>query len=213
LIIHLVIAHSHPFYLAVLQNIFRSYRGIHILGRATTAAALLRITAIHKPDAIITELALPGMKGVTTLQQLSAASQKTKVILSWQHRHRAEIPRAVAAGINGCVKHDSRPAEYYLALVHAMKGKVYFCSQTERCIRIIKQGKDPDPAAEKINEKYYLIGYCKMLGYTSKEIALATGLTQGTVETYWKRFRGITGIRSIIALQRFMEKHIARKDP
>jgi DNA-binding NarL/FixJ family response regulator len=154
-IINLIIAHGHPHFLVILQNIIRSYQGFRIVAKATNLADLLDKTAVHKPDVIIADIALPGIKGFTEFQKLAASCPQAKVILSWQHDHGHEIKKAMEAGCAGCIVHDANPAEYSLAVRQVMKGEVFYCNHTEKVMNAYK--RDPGavaPPAEMLSEKY-----------------------------------------------------------
>ena len=79
LIINLLIAHSHPVFMVILQNILRSYRGFQIIGKASNAADLLKAATALKPDVIIADIELPGMKDFAALQKLAIHCRYSKV--------------------------------------------------------------------------------------------------------------------------------------
>lgn len=204
--INLIIAHSHPVFLVILQNILRSYQGLHIIGKATNAAGLLHAAITLNPDVIIADIALPGMKGITALQKLAISRGGAKVILSWQHSHQRVINKAIDAGCAGCIIRDANPADYHLAIKRAMKGEVFYCNQTEKVISARAKGLRTHAAALEIQgEKYSILLHCIWLGYTIKETAVATGLTIETIYTYRKRLKKIFGSLSAAALESFIK--------
>jgi two-component system nitrate/nitrite response regulator NarL len=206
--ITLIIAHSHPHFLLILQNIIRSYPGIRIIGKANNLADLLHAASTLKPDIIIADVALSGRKGFTAFQKLATGPHQPKVILSWRYHHLPVISKAIDAGFAGCIKHDANPVDYLLAIKQAMKGEVFYCSQTEKIINAYKNrhhaGSGPD---EALSDTQLIILYCIWLGYNSKEIGLALGLTKATVDTYRKELRKIIGSGSLSTIARFLEKN------
>ena len=86
-VINLIIAHSHPHFLFMLQNIIRSYQGFRVVGKTGNYADLMQMATALKPDVIIADIELPGMKGFTALQQLMADLNQPKIILSWRYHH------------------------------------------------------------------------------------------------------------------------------
>jgi DNA-binding CsgD family transcriptional regulator len=42
------------------------------------------------------------------------------------------------------------------------------------------------------------------MGYSNKEIAMATGLKENTVKSYRKKLKSITGYRSVSALEKML---------
>jgi len=207
-IINLIIAHSHPHFLFMLQNIIRSYQGFRVVGKTGNYADLMQMATALNPDVIIADIELPGMSGFTALQQLVADLNQPKIILSWGYHHQPFISEAIAAGCAGCIIHDANPAEYHLAIKQAMKGEVFYCSQTERVMNGIKNlpGTGNVPA-QILSETQFKIMYCIWLGYNSKGIALAMDLTKETVDTYRKALRKIVGSLSSAALYSFLKNN------
>lgn len=207
-IINLIIAHGHPHFLVILQNIIRSYQGFKVIGKASNLTDLLDAAASLKPDIIIIDIGLPGVKGLTHLQALSISCAQAKIIFSWQHEHFTFISEAIQAGCAGCIIQDAYPVDYFIAIKQAMKGEVYYCSQTEKVINIpIKNGAVGDVFAQELSQTYCRLLYCISLGYNSKETALAMGLSKETVDTYRKELRKIIGSRSVHAVVNFMKKN------
>jgi DNA-binding NarL/FixJ family response regulator len=202
---HLIIAHSHPHFLLILQNIIRSCQGIRIIGKVTNFTDLLHAAATLKPDIIIADIALPGMKGFTALQQLATGPHPAKLILSWRYIDKPVLTEAIEAQCAGYIILDAPPLDYLFALRQVIKGKVFYCIQTEK---LRNQQKNADgaiiPEEKLLTEKYFLMAYCLWLGYTNKEIAIALELTKDTVETYRKVLRKMIGSGSIAALENFI---------
>jgi DNA-binding NarL/FixJ family response regulator len=207
--VKLIIAHSHPLFGSILQNILQSRADFHIVGQAATAADLVETATALQPHVVIADIALPGMEDFTALQKLAACCKEVKVIISWgYHHHEHTISAAITAICAGYIIHDAPPAEYFFAIKQVMKGKVFYCSQTEKFRNAQKKaGNSEDLLHEITSEKYFMVIYCIWIGFTSKETAIATSLTESTINTYRKRFKNIIGSRSIAALESFMKKN------
>ena len=205
--ITLIIAHNHYLFRTILQNIVQSYAGFCVLAHVDTAAGLLEKTKELAPDVIIADIALTDMEESKALQMLSANCARSRVIISWSYDDEHRVMQAIAEPCAGYIVHDAAPAEYVFAIKQAMKGEVFYCTQTQKLAG--RQNIEPAPAApsEKLNEKQLMILYCIWLGFISKEIAIATSLTENTINTYRKKFKAISGSRSIAALERFMRKY------
>jgi len=207
LVVNLIIAHSHPHFLFLIQNIIRSYEGFRVVGKTGHYAELIQMVATLKPDVIIADIELPGMKELAALQLLALVSQP-KIILSWRYRHQHFINEAIAAGCSGYIIHDANPAEYHLAIKQAMKGEVFYCSQTEKVMSDIKNLQcTTNVPSQVLSETQVKIIYCIWLGYNSKEIAIAMGLAKETVDTYRKGLRKIIGSLSAVAIYNFLKNN------
>lgn len=202
MITNLLIAHSHQVFLGILQNILQSHQGLHIIGKATTTNDLLKTASVLKPDIIIADIALPGMKGFKTLRKLATIGHPVKIIFLWNRNHQAAISEAALAGCAGCMLQEANPTEYHLAIRQAIKGEVYYCDETKRAINTRKNLQPGgDAAAAMLNEKYRMMLYCLWMGYRSKDMATGVKLTKETINTYRKKLRKIIGSLSLSAIE------------
>jgi two-component system response regulator NreC len=207
MIINLIIAHRHPVFVVILQNLLQSYQGLHVIGAASTADSLLEATSRLKPDVIIADIALPGMKDFTALQQLATTSQ-AKIILSWNRKQQAAIRKAMLTGHAGGILQDTNPIEYYLGIQEAVKGNMYYCSETQKVIDIYKKLRGGNSTkAPMLNEKYLILIYSMWLGYKNKETAKAAMLTKKTIDTYRKNLKKEAGSLSFSAIETLMKKY------
>lgn len=175
---------------------------------ATAGADLLRMAREIQPGIIIMDAALPGMEGLPPLQQLALVCSQAKVILSWHRHQQPLINEASLTGYAGCIVHDAHPADYYMAIKQVIKGKVFYCTHTERVINAGKGLPNPaDSTMELLNEKNSIMLYCMWLGYSSKEIAIAMNLSKETINTYRKKLKKIIGSHSFSALESLMKKN------
>lgn len=198
--ITLIIAHNHYVFNAILQNILRSYAGICILARVDNGKALLEKIKDVQPDVVLAGLELKGMKDMAAWQELVAGCDKTKVIISWRHLDADKIPAMMRTSHAGYIARDASPAEYLYAVKQAAKGKAYYCTQTQ-----LRQSINGAASfAKNLDDTWLRMLYCICMGYSNKEIAMATGLKENTVKSYRKKLKSITGYRSVSALEKML---------
>ncbi|MGN6341127.1 MAG: LuxR C-terminal-related transcriptional regulator [Ginsengibacter sp.] len=143
-----------------------------------------------QPDVVLAELELKGMKDMAAWQMLAVGCDKTKVVISWRHRDADKIPAMVRASRAGYIARDASPAEYLYAVKQAARGTVYYCGQTQR---LRESGKEAMNFIKNLDDTWLRILYCICMGYSNKEIAMATGLKENTVKSYRKKLKSSTG--------------------
>lgn len=200
--ITLIIAHNHHIFQVILQNILQSCAGICVLAKVDTAEGLLEKTKELKPDVVLAELALPGMADVAAWQKLVAHCGKTKVVVSWHHRDADKLPGMMRVSCAGYIARDASPVEYVYAVKQAAKGKESYCSQTQK---LRGSPNEITTFVKNLDEKWMRMLYCIFMGYSNKETATATRLKESTVKSYRKKLKGITGFRSVAALEKMMK--------
>lgn len=206
MIFNLIIAHSHPVFITILQNTLRSLRDIQIVSKINTASELLDATRALKPDIIIADIGLAGQKEFASLQKLALHTHSCKIILLWQQHQRHNLASAMAAGCSACIKQDAGPNAITLAVKEAIKGQPFYCSHTELAI---SAGNNRPLAGNTraLSESYIIILYGSRMGWSIKEIADAAELTKETVYTYRKRLKKILGSLNAATIDNFMKEN------
>ena len=199
--ITLIIAHNHYVFSAILQNILQSNAGIEVLARVDNGRGLPEKVKELQPDVVLAGLELKGMRDMAAWQMLAAGCDKTKMVISWRHRDADKIPAMMRASRAGYIARDASPAEYLYAVKHAAKGKVYYCNQTQR---LQESGNGTASFVKNLDDTWLRILYCICMGYSNKEIAMATGLKENTIKSYRKKLKSITGCRSVAGMERFL---------
>lgn len=203
MIVHitLIIAHNHHLFSTILQNILQSCAGISVLAKVNTAEGLVEKTKELQPDVVLAGLELNGMSDVAAWQKLLAGCGKTKMIISWGHRDADKIPAMIRTSGAGYIAQDASPAEYVYAVKQAVKGRACYCSQTQKLRNSLKEATT---FAKNLDDTSLTMLYCIWMGYSNKEIAMATRLKESTVKSYRKKLKSITGFRSAAALEKMV---------
>jgi DNA-binding NarL/FixJ family response regulator len=195
--IKLIIAHNHYVFSDILQNIVESHAGFAVVARVDNGKALLEKVKELRPDVVLAGLELEGMPDKTAWQKLAAGRNKTKLVISWRHQDADKLPAMIRALHAGYIARDASPVEYLHAVKQAAKGKQYYCTQTQ--LRQRRNGAAP--FAKNLDDTWLRMLYCICMGYSNKEIAMATGLKENTVKSYRKKLKSMMGYRSVAGME------------
>ncbi len=198
--ITVIIAHCHPDFKLILQNIIRSEHRLCLVAIASTAVELLQLALSHLPDIIIADVALPGMDGLNLMGQLAATRKPAQFIFSWHHLDKLLLKPVIAIPSASYIGRDAAPTEYFIAIKEAMQGIPYYCTQTKKLINKPVESAMDEDLPETFSEKYRVLIYCEILGYSCKETAMATGLSLQSVRIYRTRYKKLLGSRSLEVL-------------
>jgi DNA-binding NarL/FixJ family response regulator len=199
--ITIIIAHNHHIFRVILQKILQSCAGIFVLAKVDTAEGLLAKIKELEPDVVLAGLELKGMNDMAAWQNLLSQCGKTKVVISWPHHNAEKIPAMMRASRAGYIAWDASPAEYVYAVKQAVKGRECYCNQTEKLRDSLKEANS---FTKNLDDTWLRMLYCISMGYSNKEIAMATGLKESTVKSYRKKLKSITGFRSVAGLEWLM---------
>ena len=114
-----ILADDHPLFLYALE-LALGEAGIEVLGSATTGDEVLELVDREEPDAVLLDLCMPGMDGVTCIRRLSALYPALRIVVVSATDDRTAINDALAAGAVCFVGKSVQPAD----LVHALRAVV-----------------------------------------------------------------------------------------
>ena len=114
-----ILADDHPLFLYALE-LALGEAGIEVLGSATTGDEVLELVDREEPDAVLLDLCMPGMDGVTCIRRLSALYPALRIVVVSGTDDQTAINAALAAGAVCFVGKSVQPAD----LVHALRAVV-----------------------------------------------------------------------------------------
>lgn len=180
-----------------------------VVGVATDGRALLRAAERLKPDLIITDIAMPLLKGIDAAREILARKQKPKIIFLTMHPEVAYATAALAAGASGYVLKSAAGEQLIGAIREVLKGHTYLSEaiaksvERARHIRSTKQGTEIDGLTGRQREVLQLLAE----GRQVKEIAALLHLSPKTVEFHKYRVMDALGARTVADLARYAVKH------
>jgi DNA-binding NarL/FixJ family response regulator len=209
--ITVIIAHCQPEFKLILQNIIRSQHRLCLVAIASTVVELLQLAVAHLPDIIIADIALPGMDGLNTLAQLAAIRKPPQFVFSWHYTDKLLLKPFITIPSLSYIAREAAPTEYVIAIRQAVKGIPYHCTQTKKLIDKPLEPEMDEDLPEMFGERDRLLMCCEILGFSCKETAMATGLSQQSVRIYRMRYKKLLGSRSFEVLVRTWIKLIGNR--
>ena len=111
-----ILVDDHPLFVAALELSLQD-AGVEVVGTAGSGEEALELVGRLEPDAILLDLAMPGMDGLTCLARLVEAHPDVKVVVVSSEDDTHVIDRALAAGA-ACFVGKCVPPQY---LIHALR--------------------------------------------------------------------------------------------
>ena len=92
-----VLVDDHPLFLVALELSLRD-AGVDVVGAAGTGAEGLALVREQRPDAVLLDLAMPGLDGLTCVRRLAAEHPAIKVVVVSSEQDDSAIGDVLAAG-------------------------------------------------------------------------------------------------------------------
>jgi DNA-binding NarL/FixJ family response regulator len=148
-----------------------------VIGTASSGEEAIELYRRHRPDVVLMDLQLPGMRGTQAIEQIRQADPTARIIVLTMYGGDEDIFRAIHAG-----------AASYLF-------KDMLSNDLVSIVRQVHAGESPIPpvVAQRLASRVGLspreIDVLELIadGKRNKEIADVLGITQETVQTHIKR--------------------------
>jgi DNA-binding NarL/FixJ family response regulator len=155
-----------------------------VAGEVGSAEDALRFVATTHVDLVTFDLRMPGMPAEAAVRTLRASHPALRILVLTSFFVDAEVRAVLAAGAAGYVLKDARREEILTAVRAVLDGDSWIHPPLQgRVLQLLRQ---PPPAAQltpREREVLDLLGK----GLSNKRIALALGLTEGTVKSYLRQ--------------------------
>ncbi len=174
-LIRVLIADDHPIVRGGLAGLISGCARLQLVGAAADGAEAIRRYAELRPDVVLMDLRMPGVDGVAAIEAIRAHDPQARVVILTTFDGEEDIWRGLRAGARGYLLKDSPPADILAGIETVMRG--------QRCL--------PGPVAAKLASRMEGEALSRRetevlrhlaQGLSNKEIARATGITEGTVK-------------------------------
>lgn len=198
----LLLADSQALMRAGLRRLIEAQPGYRVLGEANDGQQLLELTSRLHPDAVISELNLPGMSGLEALTQLRRHYPQVAVLMLVGTATPHQLRLALKHGAAGLLVKDAEPVELELALAALRKHQTYLSPRIAQNALDRRRNQRAEEIAQLTARQRQVLALIGR-GKSTKEIAALMGVGIKTVETHRSRAMQSLGIYGINALMRF----------
>jgi len=205
-----VLAEDHAIVRQGLVRLLSDRTDLEVVAEAATGIELLSEVRRSSPDLVITDISMPGLRGIEAIAELRPDCPRVKFLVLSMHSDDELLEQAVAAGADGYVLKEDAVRDLFEAIDAVMVGKSYL---SPRFFDRVQQdwwsahrkknetGRYSDEVALTLREKEIV----KMIaeGKSSKEIAALLFLSPRTVEHHRSKIMGKLNLKNAAEVARF----------
>jgi DNA-binding NarL/FixJ family response regulator len=203
--IRLVFADDHRLVRAGIRALLEGLEGVTVVAEAGDGRAALALVQAHRPDLLLTDIAMPQMNGLELAGRVAREFPATRVVILSMHASEEYASRALQAGASGYLLKDSGLAELELAVRAVARGETYLSPAVSQHVIAAYLGRTggarprPGPLTPRQQEVLRLIAE----GQTTKGIARRLAISVKTVEAHRAQLMERLGIRDVAGLVRY----------
>lgn len=194
--IRVVIADDHPIVRSGIRAELSRHPEFEVIGEALNGDEALRLARELRPDVLILDVNMPGMRAVKVLQEVKRELDDCHVLVLTAYGDTATVLGMIKAGANGYLLKDEDSNAISEAIRAIFAGETWLSrSVSGQLVSIVRGGKSAHSGKNlTAREKQVL----KLLGEgsTNKEIAAALYTSEKTIEFHVSNILEKLGARS-----------------
>ena len=209
-LIRLIIAGEHSIFRHGLRRLLESEVGLSILGEIGDGAAAVALVRELQPDVLLLGLSHSKRPSVETLTQLAASGLPTRTIVLTDRLDRVEVLCAVKSGVAGVVLKDSPPEILFKSIRAVMAGEYWLGHQRFATVVPNLRKVEADRRRAKafgLTRREIEIVRSVVAGYSNKEIAQQSAITENTVKSHLTHIFNKLGASNRVELALFAAHH------
>ena len=185
--IRLLIADDHLIVRQGLRLILETEDGFKLVGEASDGAEAVKLAGELHPDVILMDLRMPGMDGLTAIEQLAEKQPEIAIVILTTFNEDDLMVRGLRAGAKGFLLKDTDRETLFESIRAAARGETLL--KPDVMSRLLAQTQAPGGAKSQpenidLTEREMEVLQAAAQGKTSKEIAFALGISERTVKAH-----------------------------
>ncbi len=195
----LILADDHRIFLDGLIKLLESE--YEIVATVMDGRSLVSTAQEKEPDAIITDISMPGCNGIEALRQIRQAGIATKVILLTMHDDAEYAVEALQAGASGYVLKQS-------AICESLADRVYITPMIAKDVfdRLADGQRRQQEPEQLLSPRQLDVLRLLVKGHSAKAIAKQLGISPRTVEYHKYRTMKQVGVQTTAELIEYAVK-------
>ncbi len=185
-----LIADDHEIVRKGLRSILDGQKECQVVGEAADGRNAVSMAKDLTPDVVVMDLSMPSLNGLEATRQILKMRPQTKVLILTMHESDPLIREVLDAGARGYILKTDAGRDLLAAIEALRRNKTFF---TSRVAQMILDGflkgdprsvSDTQPKAGRLTARQREIVQLLAEGKSSKEVAVALGLSVKTAETH-----------------------------
>ena len=185
----ILVADDHEVVRRGLCALLRNQPEWEVCGEACDGREAVVKVLTLKPDVVILDIGMPNLNGLEATRQILKANPEIKILILTLHDSDQVVQEVLNAGARGFLLKTDAARDLVVAVDALRRGKIYFTPKVAAMVLDgffrRENGSAPEPPARnRLTPREREIVQLLAEGKSSKEVAVALGLSVKTAETH-----------------------------
>ena len=180
--ISVILADDHPIAREGIKKLLTESEDIEVVGEAQNGEEALQLIDSLKPDVLLLDMEMPGIKGVEVARQLKEMDSPVHILALSTYDDKQFVFGLLAAGASGYLTKEEVPESILDAVRGVARGEQGWVSR--RVAAIMSAWTHESDEKNELTDREIQVLRHVVAGKTNKEISLALGVSQKTVEKH-----------------------------
>ena len=200
----ILIADDHEMFLDGVRLILKQQPGLSVAAQALNGHDLLQLLTQQEFDLVITDLNMPGMKGIDLIKTIKQRHPGTKVLVISMHNDHELVHEILLAEAEGYVLKNSGKTELLAAVNAILDGKTHYEKAVlDMMIAHVKHKARTHPPSKPLSNREQEILQLIVEELTSRDIADKLFISKLTVDKHRLNIMEKTGAKTLVGLIRY----------
>ena len=177
---------------------------IEVVGKASDGEEALRMLPSLRPDIMLLDLNMPGLKPVDVILKALSVQPDIRVLVVTGSTEPSEVADAIRAGGMGYLSKNSKPSDYIRAIERLHRGESYLSADLTR--ELLREEADDKIFAELTDREREVLRLVA-LGWDNHRIAGHFHIAEVTARTHISRLLSKVGVSNRVEAARLALKH------
>jgi DNA-binding NarL/FixJ family response regulator len=195
--ISVIIADDHPIVRSGIKNAVRDAKGeINFVAEASCGEEALNLCEIHKPDILLLDINMPGLKSVQVLRALQETKSRTRAVILTAYCDPENVSGMMKAGAAGYLLKEEEPETIQQAIRAIHAGRTWL---SPLAMTALVEGLSEPPDASRLDtlsEREQEVLKLLAEGYSNPQIAEKLVIAEGTVKNHITNIYDKIGVHS-----------------
>ncbi len=206
--IRILLADDHLLVRSGIRALLGHIPGLTVVAEAGDGHEALQLTRDLCPEVLLSDIAMPGLNGLSLAARVSAELPGTRVIILSMHNSDAYLLEAIRAGASGYLLKDASLIELELAIRSVVAGGTHFTPSVSKrmvdaYLRQSDSPRDTSAASPQLTMRQREVLQAIAEGLGTKDIARKLDVSVKTVETHRADLMRRLGIFEVAGLVRY----------